>query len=95
MPISLVLCPTSSAPTASASTATSAFIAGWVHDLAQKKFQKISSICIVLREKFAVSFGVFAQSELSREYLGCFLGADAIHQVDKVDVRASDGLKYP
>jgi len=75
----------------------SAFVPGnvWVPDLPQKKFQKFSCICIVLRENLSMLLGVFAQSDHGREYVGCFRSAEDIHQVDKVDVRFFDGLKYP
>ncbi len=89
-----ILRPTSSAPTASATTATSAFKVR-VEDLSQKKFQKISSICVVLWKIFSILLGVFTQSEHSREYFGCSLSAEDIDQIDKIDVGSSDGLEYP
>jgi hypothetical protein len=38
--------------------------------------------------------GVFTQIDDSGEYAGLFPSAEAIHQVDKINVHVSNGLKY-
>jgi hypothetical protein len=81
-----------SAPTAS----MTAFVAGKfrVQNMSQKKSQKTSSMCIVSRKEFLMGNGVFTQIDDSGEYAGLFPSAEAIHQVDKINVHVSNGLKY-
>lgn len=38
--------------------------------------------------------GVFTQSDDSGEYVGFSPSAEDVHQVNEIDVRVSDGLKY-
>lgn len=81
------------APTASA-TGTSTFLlrTSRVHDLSQKKFQKISCMCIVPWKKFPSRLGVLAQFNHSREYMNFSLSVEDIHQVNEIDMRLSDSL---